>query len=393
MLRFLEYTKHLPSTLPYRLFTAVHAIGSTAARRVWTEMDTMRDHPNMYIILVGQPNAGKTVAMSKMIPLVVKAGAFAIGPKIATKQGLIDELGKNPQCYEAVLMPDMSLIDFYYMGLYWPEIANAFPEYNNDLGGLLTELWDCPDLLDEGLRTVKTKPLSFPGASMLVGAAIAKLYSTIPPSEWDSGFMARVVLIHSKDKPPSRNRFLKRPSDEMLEGEIVEWLKKLKELKGEMKWSLEAQDLYNEWADLNPFPPTHNLLTHYTERRPRHLSKLIMIAALNDLRMDVTGEDVYTALGWMALAESNMNSIFENMVSHEDGRMLENIGYIVGRHYATTKEAMSDETLTIHMAKAVPHIKIKSLKTVAEMAGYIKRVGGTTGSEAEYMPGDKYRKL
>lgn len=356
-------------------------------------MDTFHDYPNIYCILVGAPNSGKTAAMSKMIPLVVKSGAFTIGPKLATKQGLIDELGKNPFCYENFLDKNMNLVDFHYMGLYWPEIANAFPEYNAEIGGLLTELWDCPDLLDEGLRTVKTTPVNFPGSSLLIGAAIAKLYSTIPPNEWDSGFMARVILIHSKTRPPSRNRFANRPSDEVLEGEIVEWLKMIKELKGEMVWELEAQDLYNEWADTNPSPPTHNLLVHYVDRRPRHLAKLIMIAALSNLRTEVVAEDFEVALSWMQLAEENMDTIFENMVSHSDGRMLENIGYIVGKFVGDRGRAMKDEELTVSMSKAVPHAQIKSLKQVAEDAGYIQRVAGTSGSSAEFMPGVKYKSL
>lgn len=391
--RFLTYTKDLPSTNVFRLATALHAVGSAVERRVWTEIDTFRDYPNMFIFLIGEPNTGKTAAMSKMSPLVIKANyPFWLGPKIASKQGMIDELNK-PECSKTVLDKNMDIVDGRYMALYWPEIANAMPENNPAITGLLTDLWDCPDVIDEGLRVAKGKRVEMPGGSLLVGAAIDKLNRVFPPNTWGDGFMSRAIMVHSTDLPPSRNRFKEVPINAVLEGEIIELFKKLGGMVGRMQWSLRAQDLYNDWADANPDPPGHRFLQHYVSRRPRHLCKFMMVSALNELRMEVDAEDFENATAWMRLFESNMGDIFINMIKHDDAYILDEIGQrVADLYYSNGRQEVSMTEIATLLSNIGSHLHIKSLLEVAEQTGRIKRVAGATGSNAEYTPGDRFRR-
>lgn len=379
----LEFTKDRPSPEVFRLWTTLHGIGSAVERRVWTRMDAGLTYPNMFVFLVGPPDIGKTVSMKPIIEFLIKSGACIIGPNDITKQGLLDSLynsgGRN-------VLIDNELMDFHYLSLHITEIANFMSKYDQSLAGLLTELWDCPPFNDEAKRHKLGKMIPFPGLSLLVAAASGSLGSTIPNEAWDSGFMARVVMVYADQRVKSPNPFRISQVNLALETQIVERFKTLKEFKGEMKWTEPAQDAYIQFEEKLPSPPTHSRLTHYNARRPRHLCKLMMIAALSEERMMVTDADFDTAIRWLFHTESTMSNIFLNMTNSEDGKLLEEIAHQVRVLYKENGGAVQHYQMYRLMTKIVPHNRVESFLEAAVNGAYINRIAGTSGDNAEYTP-------
>lgn len=380
--QLLEYTKNVPSPEMFRLWTTLHGIGSAVERRVWTRMDAGLTYANMFVFIVGPPDIGKTVSMKPIMEFLIKAGPCLIGPNDITKQGLLDSLYKAGK---AALI-DGNAIDYHYLSLHITEIANFMSKYDNALAGLLTELWDCPPFNDESKRHALGKMIPYPGVSLLVAAASGSLGSTIPNEAWDSGFMARVVLVYSDQKVKAPNPFKIIPANMTLGAQITERLKLLAEFKGEMVWTEPAQDAWIQFDAELPYPPSHSRLLHYNARRPRHLCKLMMISALSNERMMVTDADFDAAFQWLLYTEAGMNDVFLNMVNSEDGKLLEEIAHQVKAIYNRDRQAVPQYEMYKVLTRLVPHNRVESFLEVAVNAGYIRRVAGTSGDSAEYTP-------
>lgn len=388
----LEYTKDIPSPEVFRLWTTLHGIGAAAERRVWTRMAAGLTYPNMFVFLVGPPDIGKTVSMAPIIDLLINSGACLIGPNDITKQGLLDSLYNTGG---RTVLIDNNVMDYHFLSLHITEIANFMSKYDPGLAGLCTELWDCPPFNDEAKRHKLGKVIPYPGITLLMAAATGSLGSTIPNEAWDSGFMARVVLVYAdqKVKPPSL--FDVPVTNEDLKAKIIGRFKLLGEFKGPMTWTGPAKEGLEWFAQNLPNAPTHSRLLHYNARRHRHLCKLMMISSLSEERMMVTDVDFHTAMEWLKVTEANMNNVFINMVNHEDGKALDEIAHQVRVLYnrknvgvpEREKEGVKVDELKRILSRNVHHRFITSFLDTAVDAGYISRVAGTSGETAEYTPG------
>ena len=59
----MSYTEGQPTPARFRRWSAIAAIAATLEHRIWTITMGRPTFPNLYVLLVGPPTAGKTVAI------------------------------------------------------------------------------------------------------------------------------------------------------------------------------------------------------------------------------------------------------------------------------------------------------------------------------------------
>lgn len=381
---FLDYSKDLPSPAIFRKWTAIHAVGASAERRVWTQFGRLRLHPNLFVFLVGPPGTGKTVALNPMAHILRKAQSVALAPNDITKQGLLDKLGESGRG----AMINGRPFDYHFLALHIAELSNFMSQYDAALAGLLTDLFDCPDANDEHKRGHdKGKLIEFPGISMIVGTATQNLGSTISTEMWGSGFMARVIMVYSSDEVIPKDMFAKTEDKSDLEVQLVGGLRRLGDLVGPMEWTAEAREMLNTFRqDQANGAPLHNRLEHYVRRRTLHLAKLCMIAALSHESMTVNADDFASAYNWLVSAESDVTEIFKDLQSHEDGQVHEELRSTMFQVYCQTRKPIPAGVIFKYLSKRVATHNVKRVVEVAEAADYLRRVAGTSGDDALYIP-------
>lgn len=382
----MELTKDRPSPRIFRLWSALHAIGAAAERRVWTELiGNNQLHPNLFTILVGPPGVGKSQAITPMSSLLRKSGAVNIAPNDMTKQGMLDILGASGKGSIINGRP----FDYHFLAIIVSEMSNFMSKYDADMAGILTDLFDCPPFNDEKKRTNdKGKLIPFPGISFLLGSATQNLGHTISAEMWGSGFMARVIMVYSGNAVLPPSMFGVSPQRPELEESIVVNLRKIGELCGPMKWEPEAIAALDHFVHNGADgAPLHARLANYNTRRWLHLTKLAMISALSELRMTVTGTDFETAFCWLSEAESNMTEIFKDMQTHEDGEVHEEMRSQMYALYSMNgRKPISHATLNYFLSKRVASHTIPRIIEVALAGDYFRRVAGTSGDDALYIP-------
>lgn len=383
---YLEYTKDVPSPEVFRLWTAIHAIGAAAERRLWTSFGINRLYPNLFVFLVGPPGTGKTQALAPMSTLLRKSQAVELAPNDLTKQGLLDALHGAAKG----AMIEGRPFDYHFLALVVTEMSNFMSKYDVELTGILTELFDCPPTNEEKKRSGAGKMIPAPGISFIMGTATENLGSTIPQEAWGSGFMARVIMVFAAEEIIPLNMFEVLETNDVLAEEISTALRRIGEMKGDMTWTPGAQALLLAFRlKQKDGAPIHNRLAHYVTRRWLHLAKLCMVAALSDERQEVEEDDYALAMTWMLAAEKDMPEVFKDMVQHEDGQIYEELKQFVFHLWSTSgRKSIEGTVIYKFLSKRVSSYSIDRMIEVAIAADYIRRVAGTGGFDAEYVPGD-----
>lgn len=381
---YLAYTEHLPSPYPFRLWTAIHAVSACAERRVWTQFGQLAMHPNLYVMLVGPPGVGKTVTINKMVQLLRQSQAVHLAPNDITKQGLLDALGEASKA----AMVDGRPFDYHFLALSISELSNFMSKYDMELAGVLTDLYDCPPFNDEKKRSHdKGKLIPFPGLSFLIGTATQNLGNTIPNEMWGSGFMARVVLIYSDDECTPDDMFAISSEDESQGKEISILLRRIGKLSGPCIWTPEAKIAFNAFRKKNKETlALHNRLASYHVRRWMHLAKLCMVVALSEVRLTITLPDFLLAQSILRQAEALMPEIFKDMISHEDGAIYEELRNAMFMVVKKSGQPITEAHMKDWLATRVASHKVEQVFRVAMSADYFRRVAGTSGDEARYVP-------
>lgn len=371
---FCELTRDVPSPLIFRQWTAIHAIGAAAERRIWTQLGVNRLYPNLFLFLIGPPGVGKTQSLTPMEHIIRKSGAVTLAPNDVSKQSLLDALNATTK---APLINERPY-EYHFLALHIRELTNFMNQYDGQIAGLLTDLFDCPGVNEEAKRGHdKGKAIINPGLSFIMGTATQQLGRTITEDLWGSGFMARVIMIYSADKIIPQDMFAEAADTAILHDELVASLARIGEMKGPMGWSTEARaalQSFRHQADLDA--PLHNRLEHYATRRWMHLAKLCMISALEDERMDVEHSDVLKALGWLLTAEDAMPEIFKDMQSHEDGTLHEELRSAMWQIHASIRGPVHASIPIKWLSKRVASHSVERVFAVACAADYFRRAAG-----------------
>lgn len=368
----------------FRQWAILHAIGAAAERRVWTQLQTNRLFPNLFVFLVGPPGVGKSQAINPASEMLRKAQCVGLAPNDLTKQGLLDALAENARGAVIEGRP----FDYHFMAIAISELSNFMPKYDESLAGILTDLFDCPAINEEKKRSHdKGKPIPFPGISMLAGTATKNLGRTVSDAAWGSGFMARVIMVYSADEIVPDDMFAPIEGNEEIAQALVAGLSAVGQMKGPMEWDPEARALIKTFRkNQKDGAPLHNRLEHYVTRRWLHLTKLCMVAALANQTMVVDETHFNMAFEWLLAAEFQMPEIFKDMQGHEDGEVLEEMRSQFYAIHTMTKRPIAAQALHAFLSKRTASHNVQRMVQIAEAAGYFNRVAGTSGDDAEYVP-------
>lgn len=321
-----------------------------------------------------------------MSVLLRKSQTVPLAPNDMTKQGLLDCLANASRGgVDASGRP----FDYHYMDIIVSEMSNFMSQYDKELAGVLTDLFDNPPVNEEQKRGLgkESKLIPFPGLSMLLGTATENLGATVTTEMWGSGFMARVILVYSCEEVLVEDLFQETPFAEAIGESIILSLRKINSFSGPMAWTEEAAEALRDfYRNAKKTAPLHHRLANYTTRRWLHLAKLVMIAALSEERMEVTVADFLQGLSWLTLAENEMPEIFKDMQQHEDGKIYEDLRRDLVHIHMKGKRNIHVSVLARWLSTRVAAHSVPRMLEVAEQAGYIIRVAGTSGPDAEYIP-------
>lgn len=396
---FCAYMKEKGSPPIFSRWAAIFAVSAAMERKVWIKTLKGVLYPNQYIIIVGPPGAGKTLATGVIRDMLVElvtddARGLRVAPTSVSKASLIDAINDAKRAFINARPKngEPAVDEFNSLTVLSNELGVFLPSYENDFMNVLTDIYDCRHY-SETRRSAKINiKVERPQLNLIAATTPSYLNNLLPEGAWDQGFLSRTILVYSGAEEPGE-LFGEIAHDDATFQRLVSDIRDISQLYGRMEFTEEAAEAITSWHKAKgPPEPDHPKLTHYNTRRTAHLLKLCTIAAAstgNDRK--ITLEHYVQALDWLVEAEGVMPDIFKSMTTGGAGRAMEEAWHFVYTLYIKENKPIHESRLTRFLSERVPIHDVGRIIEVMEKAGIIiRKIDLEKGGQA-FIPAAKRR--
>lgn len=373
---FLHYTSPIPSAEIFRLWSAIGAVGATLERRVHTSLGGGDVYPNLFLLLVGAPASGKTLAILHVRDLVKAAKCCHLAAKGITKAALLDAIARSTK---VIKISEVDLLQYNSIFAATPEFGVLLPAHDTEFLNVLNDLFDNPPDYRDETRTSKSVDIPNPQISILGGTQPSYLAGLLPEEAWGMGFMSRIVMIYASQAPKLKSLFERPGLDGRVKTSLVDGLKEISGLHGKFAWHPDAVREIEHWYQTGQEPaPDHSKLEYYLGRRLLTMIKLIMISAVSrSPELIVELSDVTRAKDWLFQAEAMMPDVFREMVLRSDSQTIQEMHFFAWKIWIKEKKPIHEARLIHFLQNRVPSEKVAKVLEIAEKAGFLTRDAGT----------------
>lgn len=380
---FIDATEGSPSPPIFRLWAAISAVGGALERRVWATSSMSTVFANMFILLVAPPGVGKTQAIRPIESLWQRTRALHVAPDDITKAALIDAL---MGAHQAKVYSSSDMIEYHSLQIAADEFGVLIPAHDSSFMSTMNKFYDNVTMFKESRRGRDDDlVIHNPQINMIAGTQPDFLATFLPPEAWGMGFMSRIVMIYSGKKIKTKLFGVRKHIDDAA---LLDDLKLITELHGEMFWDPEADAMLETWFahDLAP-EPEHSKLKHYLPRRIMSIMKLAMISSVsrsNDLV--IYADDIERARNWLLEAEAVMPEVFKEMSGNSDGQLIQDLHWYVWELWSKgeKKGFIHRARIETFLSARTPAYNVENIVKVCIRAGVLIDKGNDL-----YLPGTK----
>lgn len=304
---YLDYVNLDKSEAPalYHRWVCASILGALKGRNIWFPFGHSQIYPNQYVMLMGPPASKKGTAMGIGKVLLKGAGYTRFSADRTSKEAFLKHMkqfeGDSPEASHDLeaLVFDAPAESYIHAG----EFVDFIGQGDTGFMMTLTNIWDNPANYVHPKLTGRDVYVEKPTINLLGGSTATTFSIAFPPEAIGTGFMSRVILVHA-DGSGNKIAWPATP-DSLAHAILVEHLKEIKTMSGEMSMGTEVRNL-GELIYKSSIPVEDVRFTHYNERRHIHLIKLSSIIAISDLSMEITKTHMIRANTMLAMAESRM---------------------------------------------------------------------------------------
>lgn len=309
---FIEYTENVPSTERFRRWAAYSTVAGALQRHVWVTTREVRLFPSLYILLVGRPASGKTIAIGESSTFLRQLPKDVhLAPKSITRQKFYRELAN---CVKVIQFPDGTVEDAAAMTVAATEFSVFMRPGDIDFQHDLNDMYDgISPVFDVMTKQQGDDYISNPWVNIIGGTTPKDLQDLLSDRAFFTGFGSRLILIFDSAQAARQSLFTKAKKTKKLESALLHDIKQMVRMAGQFEWTDEGAKTADDWflAGMKPIPGDPRLES-YNGRRVIHFLKLCMVAAAdthNEMR--ITAEDVEYAKNILLEAESDMPKALE----------------------------------------------------------------------------------
>lgn len=314
---YFSYVDRTEPPLIFHRWSLLSCLGAYLGRQYRLPFGDFNIHPNMYVMLIGDPGTRKSTAVKLSKKVLSSAGYDKFAAERTSKEkflldleGVEDDEGGTKDT-NAVMR---NLFGDDYVAGDPRECFICADEFNEFVGSgnleflsLLGSLWDWDDPrqpFKQRLKTSRSVNIFQPTISILAGNTHAGFAEAFPPQAIGQGFLSRLILVFGESSG-KKITFPERPSDASKQ-ELASTFEAIRNevtgeatLTGQAKQMLET--IYRTFEGLEDAR-----FKHYSTRRFTHLLKLCLLSSAANLRTEIRAEDVLFANTLLTFTEHRM---------------------------------------------------------------------------------------
>ena len=365
------------------LWSGLSTIAAQLARNVHIPFGNGKIYPNLYVMFVGDPGKRKSTAIKDLKRRIKATGYNSIcGDKVTMQKYLFDLAGigegsdSSSNITEFNLGITLGSNDYVESYINQDEFSDFIGINNYPFIALLGNFWD----IDEPYlyRTKNGQSIEIPNPIVnILGAATPSQFNTIfPPAISEQGFLSRLLIINIPESKRKVSRPL--PSDDKVVNAVVEGLKKVRKVSGQMEMSEEVwetlDDIYLSWK-----PIEDTRFAHYSTRRHTQLLKLCMLAAATRFTNIMTVEDVIFANTLLSYTEHFMPQALGQFGKSKDGDVNSKIveylrsSFPQGRSFQEILKYVSTDISGLDLGRTLTTLTVAE-KIVSTGNGYFPKI-------------------
>lgn len=372
---FVLDTPTLESPEVFRKWAAIALISGTCQRRLWCNVGKGPLFPNQYIMLVSPPGIGKSVVLNIVESLWKQTQGLYIGDSKTTIQGLLDFIADSPSPVNMNNLP----VNTHPMTCAPREYGTFMTAYDLTVLNILNDFWDCPAAFTERTRGGGLSSIEYPVLNLISGTQPSYLNNVLPDEAWSLGFCSRLILVFAYEakRMRTRERLNAKPFDE---SKYLPFLQNLQKAQGEMKFTPDAIDFFDEWIIDNGMKPVpmHPKLESYVARRQVHWLKVSMCRALAEGSLLITKDHMEKAKVDLLEMESLMPEIFKDIDKDSDKVILDEVKLFLIRLGSSGKPFPERKLVQFLSTKIAPQ-RIHYMLDLLQHSGFVEETDNPAG--------------
>lgn len=251
---YLAYAKDGFVPEQFNLWSGLSAVAGALERKVWLPWsDTFAYYPNMFVLLVSLPGAGKSTALNKAVQLLQEMNerntTMNIIPSQVTEAKFIELMGMG-QPFE--IGPK---IHYQNAGYYWAsEASNSLKNVYGDFIACLTDFYDCPPFWEKATKKDDRITLRNVCLNLLAGSTFDYLGKLVTDDNIMGGFASRIIYVVHREKLVRNQKFASGGSADDSSGAraqyrraLIEDLTAIHKMVGPFRASPEFGRAWEEW--------------------------------------------------------------------------------------------------------------------------------------------------
>lgn len=318
----------------YNVWVALSTLAGASQRNIYMQESHRQTMTNMFVVLTGPAGTGKSSAMRIGKALLSRVPKVFFAPNSATPSSLIKAFISLPD-----QLPHQSLT------LVGSELSSFLNMGKLEMIDLLTDLFDGEADWEKQTRAHGAEKLKNPWLNIVCGTTPTWIGDNMNRTMATGGFAARTLFVYSdqivlKDPFPSMS-----PGQLKLRDALINDLTSISELRGVVKFSKAAIDIFTPWyLDSTRLSiPNSETLSTYLTRKPLHVKKLAMVLSLaRDNSLVVEAQDVHDAWAMLASIEPGMKRTLSAVGGNQQATVIERmLQFVIDNGKVSSQELMA----------------------------------------------------
>lgn len=299
----------------YHVWSMLSVLSAFAGRRFWFPFGHLNYYPNLYVVLVGDPAAGKSTAMNMAKEIVRASGVTPLAATQITKEALGMKMSAEKYEGKKFFTHDKKIHEYNQMAIFATELVEFIAVNPQGFLDFLTTVWD------ESVWEVETKNkghdyVTGPYVTVLACMTPEKLKGFMKLSILTGGFARRTAFMFCANYNiiawPSRTQAQIEASQRLISFGVA-----LQKRSGPFGITPECAAFYEAWNLQNEktIRERHHNVRGWYASKGEMLFKLSMLIALAEnpenapLEIDVPHYKI--ALKFCEMLEETLPRVFE----------------------------------------------------------------------------------
>lgn len=304
----------------YHFWSGVFALSCVVNRQVWLDMGQYVLYPNIYVVLLGPPGNGKSLAMDTAQNIIEDVGGINFSGDAQTKESLVrvmrDKCVKQFEC-------NGESGPITVLSMFATELSHLLGPNSGHMIDFLTTIYTKDKRYASLTKNKGDDILERPFLNLIACTTQQWITTYLKSDIIGGGFTRRVIFVNEpvassvEDKSLRKPFLVVTPEQRTAKENVLAYANVLKGVRGGFTWDPEAKHAYEHWYLTRDIPNDPDTQGYY-KTKPNQVLKVAMLIALSRTPATVlTKTDFEVALALFDKTEATLLRVFQGIGRNE----------------------------------------------------------------------------